>query len=258
MCSDSDKRTHSTFCCHPGPPRPRSRDVSGGCPICGLGDAGIRLLAEGPLFAGVDSRLIPAVVERLGGTIRSYVGGDLLVRLGDAQVRTGVVLSGEVRIGFYDEEGNVSTIAHLGTGGTFGESISLADVASVVQVEAMGACRVLWIDLVRAIAADDGACSLVTANTLRLIAHKNVRLNMKMQLLAQKHLRDRIKLYLLSRRDGTAPVASGTSLTRSELAHYLNADRSALSRELGRLRDEGLIALEGSRIIVLDEEFLEG
>lgn len=258
MCSGPDKRACGGCGRHAGQSHPSSRGAAGGCPICGLGDAGIALLAEGPLFAGIDPRLIPAVVERLGGSIRSYVDGDLLVHLGDTQVRTGVVLCGEVRVGFYDEEGNVSTIAQLGTGGTFGESISLADVASVVQVEAMGACRVLWIDLTKAMAVDEGACRLVMANTLRLIAHKNVRLNMKMQLLAQKHLRDRIKLYLLSRRDGTAPVTSQTSFNRSDLARYLNADRSALSRELGRLRDEGVIAFEGGGIVVVDEGFLEG
>ena len=75
-----------------------------------------------------------------------------------------------------------------------------------------------------------------------------------MQILAQKRTRDRIKMYLRNRclPDSDTQV----SFSRNDLAHYLNVDRSALSRELGRMRDEGIIEVKGNAIVVIDPSFL--
>ena len=48
---------------------------------------------------------------------------------------------------------------------------------------------------------------------------------------------------LLEQRDRCGADVFSTSMTRTELAAFLNCDRSALSRELSRMQDEGLIEL---------------
>ena len=68
-------------------------------------------------------------------------------------------------------------------------------------------------------------------------------------------IRDRIKVYLQG-----LPVASNGEIRlemgRGEMADYLCVDRSALSRELGRMQKEGILTYQGQVIQILDSKFL--
>ena len=44
-------------------------------------------------------------------------------------------------------------------------------------------------------------------------------------------------------------------VNRTELAASLGVDRAALARELARMRDEGLIAVNRRRVCLLDKDF---
>lgn len=210
------------------------------------------------LFGGVESSSYDQVVDFLGGVVRPYEPDMLLVRMGDALGKFGIVLEGSLEIGFYDESGTLANVAHVGPGESFGESIAYAGILAPVQVKARTASSVLWIEAARilqtgAIGCPQAATPLL-GNLVRLLASKNVFLNGKVHILAQKHLRDRIKLYLSHQRRGHGKSAGSS---RSDLAKFLCVDRSALSRELGRLRDEGILLLDGKEIIVVDETFLD-
>lgn len=76
-----------------------------------------------------------------------------------------------------------------------------------------------------------------------------------MRILAQKRLRDRLKIYLQT----LTPDSKGCYhllYSRTELADFLCVDRSALSRELCRMRDEKVIEFSGAKIKILDHDFL--
>ena len=79
--------------------------------------------------------------------------------------------------------------------------------------------------------------------------------NTKVRILAQKRLRDRLKIYLQT----LTPDNKGCYhllYSRTELADFLCVDRSALSRELCRMRDEKLLEFSGAKIKILDDNFL--
>lgn len=80
----------------------------------------------------------------------------------------------------------------------------------------------------------------VTANLLQEMGRGALFLNQKMRILAQNRLCNRIKVYLQG-----LPVASNGEIRlemgRGEMADYLCVDRSALSRELGRMQKEGIL-----------------
>lgn len=80
-------------------------------------------------------------------------------------------------------------------------------------------------------------------NWLRTISDKYFALDRRLELLCCKSLRGRICLWLLEQREEAGADIFATSLTRAELASYLNCDRSALCRELGRMQEEGLVEL---------------
>ena len=93
-------------------------------------------------------------------------------------------------------------------------------------------------------------------NWLETISGKYFSLDCRLELLCCKSLRGRICLWLLEQRDQTGSDTFTITMTRAELAAYLNCDRSALSRELSRMQEDGLIELFRSTFKLLDPERL--
>ena len=81
----------------------------------------------------------------------------------------------------------------------------------------------------------------------------------KIDLLTRPSTREKLLTYLsgMAERKTLQPDRKGGNVTieipfnREELADYLGVDRSALSRELGKLRDEGLLRFERNRFELL-------
>ena len=89
----------------------------------------------------------------------------------------------------------------------------------------------------------------------RFCNKSNVFLNQKTRILSQKKLRDRIKVFLRGQsveEDGSVRL----EFNRTELARFLGVNRSALSRELSRMRKEGVLSLDGKSLRLLDRGFL--
>ncbi len=91
---------------------------------------------------------------------------------------------------------------------------------------------------------------LLTKNLLKILAGQNVFSNLKLRIANQKSLRDRILMYLHS----LVPNTKGevvVPFTQTALAEFLGVNRSALSRELGRMQDEEIIVVNGKNIRLL-------
>ncbi|MNF04433.1 transcriptional regulator FixK [compost metagenome] len=74
----------------------------------------------------------------------------------------------------------------------------------------------------------------------------------KLDLVSHKSLRDRIIHYLTLQAKKNNAAEFEISFTRSDLADYLTVDRSALSRELQRMAQDGLIRFTKNRFELLD------
>ena len=102
---------------------------------------------------------------------------------------------------------------------------------------------------------DSSGCSGILLTGMLEFARQVMFFNSKIRILSQKKLRDKLKIYLQTLEiapDGTVCLP----YTRRELSEYLYADRSALSRELCKMRDEGILNFSGSRLQILDPDFL--
>lgn len=212
-----------------------------------------------PLFEGIPKEKYPNVLTCLQGEARAVSKDQVLLRMGERQSRPGVVMWGTLRISLYSEDGNLLTIERLDAGMVFGESLvcSMAE-DSPIQIDAITDGEVLYLDFDPLLLQQENACPFrtrVTANLLREMGREALFLNRKMRILAQNRLRNRIKLYLQSlpaTSDGVIRLEMG----RGELAEYLCVDRSALSRELGRMQKDGILTCQGQTVRILNQDFL--
>ncbi|MCM1330794.1 MAG: Crp/Fnr family transcriptional regulator [Ruminococcus sp.] len=198
------------------------------------------------------------VLRCLKARYARYRKGEMIRNPRDARF-AGIVVGGSVKLVLHSESGGIMSIDYYNKGDMFNEDIACSErTENHSQLWAAADCAVLFLDLSVLFAEEKVTCRFkkrVALNLLRNMAEQSVRLNEKLRILAQKRLRDRIKVYLQSR-----SVSVGKKIAvpynRSELAEFLGVDRSALSRELGRMQDEKIIRVESDGFTVTDENFL--
>lgn len=87
-------------------------------------------------------------------------------------------------------------------------------------------------------------------NLLDITARRTSRLQTHLELVSRRLLRERVVGYLAAERELSRSQRFTIPLRRAELASYLHVDRAALSRELSRMRDEGLIDYRRSDFVL--------
>lgn len=206
------------------------------------------------LFDGIKDEQLADAIKLLNGRIKKVIKDDYIVQLGGTIQYAGLLLKGKIESSFQNENFDQITM-HTFTGGyLFGEGLVINHAKnSPVQVRAVEDSVVLFIDLEMIYAAADNSPvrNILARNLIKSLAKKNLILNQKVRILSQKSLRDRIFIYLRTLpkdKDGYAKIP----FTQIALAEYLGVNRSALSRELGRMQNEGLLVIDGKKIKIID------
>ena len=206
------------------------------------------------LFDGIKDEQLADAIKLLNGRIKKVVKDDYIVQLGGTIQYAGLLLKGKIESSFQNENFDQITM-HTFTGGyLFGEGLVINHAKnSPVQLRAVEDSVVLFIDLEMIYAAADNSPiqNILARNLIKSLAKKNLILNQKVRILSQKRLRDRIFIYLRTLpkdKDGYVKIP----FTQTALAEYLGVNRSALSRELGRMQNEGLLVIDGKRIKIID------
>ncbi len=204
------------------------------------------------LFDGIEDEQLTEAIMLLNGRIRKIQKDEFIVRLGDELKSAGLLLRGRIESSFQNESFDQITMHRFGGGYLFGEALVINDTKiSPVQVRAVEECTILFIDL-KTIYLSEETSPLrlnLAGNLIKSLAKKNLILNQKVRILSQKGLRDRIIIYL-----STLPKDSEgfvtIPFTQTALAEHLGVNRSALSREFGRMQDEGILVIDKNKMRV--------
>ena len=162
---------------------------------------------------------------------------------GDAVNFVGMILSGSVQIIKEDPDGRVAILTELSISDIFGEVFACAGIShSPVTIQASEDSEILFIDYNKIITSCSSACPFharLIENMLKLIAVKNLLLNQKIEILSKRTTKEKLLCYFDLQRGAARKF--NIPFNREELARYLCVDRSAMSNELCKMRDEGLI-----------------
>lgn len=100
-----------------------------------------------------------------------------------------------------------------------------------------------------------GVLAKIRKNLMSIFAMKAYNLSGKVRLLGCGSIREKIALYLIENQTASGQITKNPS--REELSDYLNVTRPSLSRELGNMEKEGIIKLDGRKIIIVSQDKLE-
>lgn len=215
----------------------------------------LSVLNKTPLFQGLRDAQILAMLGCLKAQRRSYAKGEYVFHEGEGTEAFGLVLVGRVHIVQEDFWGNSNIIAGIGEGEVFAESYAcLARAPLAVSAVAQESTTVLFLHVQKLLTTCAAACeyhSGVIRNLVAMLAAKNLRMNEKLQHVMQRTTREKLLSFLSaeSRRAGSATFE--IPFNRQQLADYLSVDRSAMSSELCKLRDEGTLVFQRNRFDLL-------
>ena len=200
---------------------------------------------KSPLFAGIDTRDMEGMLGCIGYHIRQFQKGEIIAFEEETINHVGVVLSGAVDMIKEDIWGNRTMLVRTYPEDIFGETFACgAESSSLVSFVAAQDSKVLFLSFCRVMHTCTHACQFhqtLIENMVRLIARKNRELMRKVEVVSKKTLREKILAYLSIQAQTQGAKRFEIPLGRVEWAEYLCADRSALTRELAKMKDEGLI-----------------
>ncbi len=206
----------------------------------------VNLLGRSTLFLGMTAGEIQKMSACLDFRTMAFAKGGFVQRRGDAVDSIGVVIAGSVHIMMEDYWGNRNILGSAGIGQTFGESFAcMTDEVSDVDVVADQRTEVVFLDARRIITTCSSACEFHTRlvrNLLGVLARKNLSLTAKTAHITKRLVREKILSYLSAESRAQGSSSFRIPFDRQQLADYLSVERSALSKNLCKLRDEGVIA----------------
>jgi CRP-like cAMP-binding protein len=208
------------------------------------------VLEKCPLFAGIEAANIERILPCLSASVRKAEKNTFIVSAEDKISFVGLILSGSVHIVSEDFWGRKSILSQLGPSELFAESYACAQTDTIpLSVFAAEKTEVMLINCRKIITTCTSACSFHTqliSNMLQIIAQKNILLMQKIGQLSKRTTREKLLAYLSAEAQKAGRSRFEVPFSRQEMADYLAVDRSAMSAELGRMRDEGLISFNKS------------
>ncbi len=190
------------------------------------------------LFENIENSEILKILECFGIITKVFKKNSYILKTGGKIDFLGVILDGNAQI-----IKNGSIIENLKTNDIFGHNIvCLGENKSPVDIIAMSNCEVLFLPFERVVTPCDKLCSYhlkLIKNIMKMISKRNSLLNDKIDIIGQKTIRDKILALLRthSKGDGVFTIP----YTREEMARFLCTDRCALSRELSKMQNEGIL-----------------
>lgn len=213
-------------------------------------------LCHSKLFSGLTEAEFSHVLSCLQVTIKQYTKDEFIFRQGDLIHHFGIILKGSIFIIQEDFYGNRNIISEMAKGESFAEALAFSGTsASEVSVIAKEESQIIFFNPQIFINICEHACpyhNKLIHNLLSIISERNQKLTKKVNVLSKKTIRDRLLSYLSSESLQQGKQIFTVPYNRQELADYLSVDRSALSNEISKLRQDGVLRVNRNLFELLD------
>lgn len=208
------------------------------------------VLSQCPLFAGIKQNELDTMLSCLSPKLMESTKGDAVFLEGAPAEYVGIVLSGAVQVVREDYYGNRSVLTMAEPGDLFAEVFSCAGLESMpVSVFAVKPSRILLLNCKKVLTVCGNGCpfhhQLVT-NLLQIVSRKNLALNQKIHVMSRRTTKEKVMAYLLEQAKRQNSAAFTIPFDRQALADFLGVERSAMSTEISKLKQAGIIDCKGS------------
>ena len=211
-------------------------------------------MKESILYDGLDRAQINEVLGCFGAKIRRYDAGMTVAQFPSdtLSARTvGVIIEGVAQLSLCDVEGEAYFTQMYSGEGVFGSMFLTESADDYYVIEAKTDCTVAYTDFERISDFCENVCPIhvrFSRNLYRLIVAQSRSDTRRLSIISKKSLRDKLLSYFSLCANDAQSAEFNINITLSDLSKYLCADRSAMMREIKKLKDEGILDAKGSHI----------
>ena len=187
---------------------------------------------------------------------KTFSKGEIITSYIQKRNQLCILLSGNADLVRYDLNGNRTIVEHFSKNALFGEVFYKVTTNNELLVEAKSKSTVLFYIYDEIKNRCNNTCQfheILSENLPELVLDKITDLNTRIELLTQRTTRDKLLMYFSLTSTRKLSKSFELPLSFTDLADYLNVDRSAMMRELKLLKEDGLVDKIGNRIILLYE-----
>lgn len=205
-----------------------------------------------PLFQGISGEELKAMLECFHARSGTYRSGERICEYDGSCREVGVLLEGTARLVRIDAAGAQTILEHMETGGVFGEVLGFTSYyGDSVFVVCEEDCRVLYLEYAHMMKRCQKACayhSILVQNMFSLVAGQICSLSRRVEVLSRRSIREKLLSYFAIQAGERGAEEFTLPFSLTALADYISTDRSAMMRELRRLREEGVVTVSGRKI----------
>lgn len=208
----------------------------------------IEILSKTKLFSGVSKEDVESMLGCLNAKLYDYKKGDYVFRQGEHLSNITILVKGSLHIQKDDYWGNRAIVNRVAIGEMFGEAYIAPESGHLLNdVVAVEDSSVIFFDVKRIIMVCSSACrfhTMVVQSLFFSISEKNRKLVQKLGYISNRSTREKLMAYLSEESKKLNSSSFTIPFNRQQLADFLSVDRSAMSNELCKMRNEGLIRFE--------------
>lgn len=205
----------------------------------------LEILKKCPLFDKIEDDDLIRMLSCLDAKIDFFDKKYTIFSEGNPAKYVGIVLTGEAQIIQIDYYGNRSILLNVEPSEVFAEAFACAEVSSIpVTVIANKPSEIMLIDCAHILHTCTNSCGFhqqLIFNLMKDLATKAITFQQKIEIASKRTTRDKLMCYLLMQAKKSGKSVFTIPFDRQELADYLEVDRSGLSTEIGKLRNEGIL-----------------
>lgn len=208
-------------------------------------------------FTNIPNEEIVLLFQRINYSIESYEKEDIIFIQEDECKNLSIILDGKVEIQKIDQSGKTLTVARFLKGDTFGENLIFGDNNTFpMTVVSKDKSTILHINR-------EAVINLCQENRaflyefLRIISNKAFILSMRIKEVTLKTIRQKICEFILWQSKAQNTNKIKLNMSKKEWAEKLGVQRPSLSRELIKMKDEGIIDFNKDFIMINNIEFLK-
>ncbi len=199
---------------------------------------------ENVLFEGIEEESVRKLLKCFNAYEQHYNKGAYIVHSGDSISSLYLVLGGSINAQTSDIYGNVNIISRVSNGGLFGGAFAFSEGMPCPDLVAEEDSKILVLPINNALCPCENKCDThmrFYSNLIKLLAKRSTSLITKINHISQRTIREKLLSYLNTEALRQKSNYIIIEFDRQQLADYLCVDRAALSRELSKMRAEGLI-----------------
>lgn len=216
------------------------------------------VLESSLLFSDMSKENILNMVACLNPKEKSYTKGEIVAHLGEKMEGFGLLLQGSLSVLKENIDGNRLIMNILKPGELFGEMAVYSEKRVwPATISAVESSIVLFIKPEKIVAGCERACSYhqqLTTNMLKILSDKAMSLNKQVEYLSIKGMREKLCTYIWEQHKKQGSLLIHLPMKRNKMADFLNVSRPSMSRELCKMRDEGLIDFYLSTVKIVDPQ----